>query len=48
MTREVVVLSAMRSPIGAFGGSLSSMEPAELAGTPCRETRLRPGQTGTP
>ena len=37
MTREVVVLSAMRSPIGAFGGSLSSIEPAELAGTVMKE-----------
>lgn len=37
MTREVVVLSAMRSPVGAFGGSLSSIEPAELAGTVMKE-----------
>ncbi|NRP28406.1 MULTISPECIES: acetyl-CoA C-acyltransferase family protein [unclassified Marinobacterium] len=41
MTREVVVLSAMRSPIGAFGGSLSSMEPAELAGTVMKEAVAR-------
>ncbi len=41
MTREVVVLSAMRSPIGAFGGSLSSMEPAELAGTVMKEAVVR-------
>ena len=32
MTKEVVVLSAARSAIGAFGGSLSNMEPSELAG----------------
>ena len=41
MTREVVVLSAMRSPIGAFGGSLSSMKPAELAGTVMKEAVAR-------
>jgi acetyl-CoA C-acetyltransferase len=41
MTREVVVLSAMRSPIGAFGGSLSSREPAELAGTVMKEAVSR-------
>ena len=41
MTREVVVLSAMRSPIGAFGGSLSSLEPAELAGTVMKEAVAR-------
>ncbi|GAA0792039.1 acetyl-CoA C-acyltransferase family protein [Marinobacterium sediminicola] len=29
---EVVVLSAARSPIGSFGGGLSQLEPAELAG----------------
>ena len=31
MTQDVVVLSAARSAIGAFGGSLAEMEPAELA-----------------
>ena len=31
MTQDVVVLSAVRSAIGAFGGSLADMEPAELA-----------------
>ncbi|MCA0175389.1 MAG: acetyl-CoA C-acyltransferase family protein [Proteobacteria bacterium] len=30
--REVVVLSAARSAIGSFGGSLADIEPAELAG----------------
>lgn len=28
--REVVVLSAVRSPIGAFGGSLADFEASEL------------------
>ncbi|PIE00348.1 MAG: acetyl-CoA C-acyltransferase [Thiothrix nivea] len=32
MTRDVVILSATRSAVGGFGGSLSHMEPAELAG----------------
>ncbi|MBA5687768.1 acetyl-CoA C-acyltransferase family protein [Rugamonas apoptosis] len=43
MTKEVVVLSAARSPIGAFGGSLSEMEPAELAGIVMKETIARSG-----
>ena len=41
--REVVVLSAVRSAIGAFGGSLSSMEPAELAGLVMKEAVVRSG-----
>lgn len=32
MSRDVVVLSATRSAVGGFGGSLSGIEPAELAG----------------
>ena len=43
MTREVVVLSAVRSAIGAFGGSLSTMEPAELAGQVMKEAVNRSG-----
>jgi acetyl-CoA C-acetyltransferase len=43
MAREVVVLSAVRSAIGGFGGSLSSMEPAELAGTVMKEAVSRSG-----
>jgi len=31
--RDVVVLSALRSPIGTFGGGLSHIEPHELGGT---------------
>lgn len=42
-TREVVVLSAVRSAVGAFGGSLSSMEPAELAGVVMKEAVSRSG-----
>ena len=33
--RDVVVLSAVRSAVGTFGGSLSDLEPSELA--PIRE-----------
>lgn len=43
MSKEVVVLSAVRSAIGAFGGSLSSMEPAELAGQVMKEAVNRSG-----
>ncbi|MCM8611108.1 acetyl-CoA C-acyltransferase family protein [Accumulibacter sp.] len=43
MTREVVVLSAVRSAIGTFGGSLANMEPHELAGTVMKESIARSG-----
>jgi acetyl-CoA C-acetyltransferase len=43
MIKDVVVLSAARSPIGAFGGSLSEMEPAELAGIVMKESIARSG-----
>ncbi|MGB0732529.1 MAG: acetyl-CoA C-acyltransferase family protein [Pontibacterium sp.] len=43
MTKEVVVLSAVRSAIGAFGGSLSGIEPAELAGQVMKEAVDRSG-----
>jgi acetyl-CoA C-acetyltransferase len=43
MARDVVVLSAVRSAIGGFGGSLSSMEPSELAGTVMKEAVTRSG-----
>ncbi|HVH24733.1 MAG TPA: acetyl-CoA C-acyltransferase family protein [Pseudonocardia sp.] len=35
--RDVVVLSAVRSAIGSFGGGLSDIEPADLAGTVMKE-----------
>ena len=41
MSREVVVLSAVRSAIGGFGGSLSSIEPQELAGQVMKEAVTR-------
>jgi len=43
MSREVVVLSAVRSAIGAFGGSLADIEPSELAGTVMKEAVARSG-----
>lgn len=41
--REVVVLSAVRSAVGTFGGALSGMEPAELAGIVMKEAVGRSG-----
>ena len=41
--RDVVVLSAVRSAIGSFGGSLAGLEPAELAGTVMKEAVKRSG-----
>jgi acetyl-CoA C-acetyltransferase len=41
MSREVVVLSAVRSAIGAFGGGLSTIEPQELAGQVMKEAVKR-------
>ena len=41
--RDVVVLSAARSAVGTFGGSLSDIEPTELAGIVMKETIRRSG-----
>jgi acetyl-CoA C-acetyltransferase len=43
MSREVVVLSAVRSAIGTFGGALANMEPHELAGMVMKESIARSG-----
>lgn len=43
MTRDVVVLSAVRSAIGSFGGGLSAIEPQELAGQVMKEAVSRSG-----
>ena len=43
MSRDVVVLSAVRSAIGAFGGSLSSLEPSELGRMVMKEAVTRSG-----
>ena len=40
---EVVVLSAVRSAIGTFGGALADIEPHELAGTVMKEAIARSG-----
>jgi acetyl-CoA C-acetyltransferase len=41
--REVVVLSAVRSAVGGFGGSLKDLEPAELGGMVVKEAIARAG-----
>ena len=41
--RDVVVLSAVRSAIGTFGGGLSDIEPHELGGTVMKEAVTRSG-----
>ena len=41
MTREVVVVSAVRTAIGTFGGSLKDIPPTELAAQVVRESLLR-------
>jgi len=43
MSRDVVVLSAVRSAIGSFNGSLSSFEPSELGGIVMKEAVSRSG-----
>ncbi|MBK7462339.1 MAG: acetyl-CoA C-acyltransferase family protein [Betaproteobacteria bacterium] len=43
MSREVVVLSAVRSPIGSFGGALADFEASELAGIVMKESVVRSG-----
>ena len=43
MSKEVVVLSAVRSPIGAFGGSLADMDPCDLGGMVMKEAIARSG-----
>ena len=41
--REVVVLSAVRSAIGAFGGALAEFDSSELAGIVMKESVVRSG-----
>ena len=43
---DVFVLSAVRSPIGSFNGSLSSLQPAELGGIVAKEAISRAGVSG--
>ncbi|HOY00553.1 acetyl-CoA C-acyltransferase family protein [Zoogloea sp.] len=42
-SREVVVLSAVRSAIGAFGGALADFDASELAGIVMKESVVRSG-----
>ena len=41
MSRDVVVLSAVRSAVGTFGGALAAMDPSELAGRVMKEAIAR-------
>ncbi len=41
MTREVVVVSAVRTAIGTFGGSLKDVPPTQLGATVVRESLAR-------
>ncbi|MBB1073582.1 acetyl-CoA C-acyltransferase family protein [Rhodoferax sp. 4810] len=43
MSKDVVVLSAVRSAVGTFGGALATIEPAELAGLVMKEAIARSG-----
>ncbi len=43
MSRDVVVLSAVRSPIGTFAGALADFEASELAGIVMKEAVARSG-----
>jgi acetyl-CoA C-acetyltransferase len=43
MTREVVVLSGVRTPIGGYGGSLKDIPPCELAAKCVKEAVKRSG-----
>jgi acetyl-CoA C-acetyltransferase len=43
MSRDVVILSAVRSAVGTFGGSLAGMEPCDLAGIVMKESIARSG-----
>lgn len=43
MTKDVVVLSAVRSAVGTFNGSLAGLEPSDLAGRVMKEAIARSG-----
>jgi acetyl-CoA C-acetyltransferase len=46
MSREVVVVSAVRTAIGTFGGSLKDVPPTELGATVVRESLARASVEG--
>ena len=45
--KDVYVLSAVRSPIGGFDGSLSGVEPIDLGATVMKEAVIRSGIDGS-
>ena len=47
MSREVVVVSGVRTPIGTFGGSLKDIAPTELAAQVVRESLKRASVEGS-
>ena len=47
MNREVVVVSAVRTAIGTYGGSLKDIAPTELAAQVVRESLARASVLGT-
>ncbi len=46
MSREVVVVSGVRTAIGTFGGSLKDISPTELGGQVVREALKRANTDG--
>ncbi len=46
MSREVVVVSGVRTAIGTYGGSLKDIPPTQLAATVVRESLARAGVDG--
>ena len=47
MTREVVLVSAVRTAIGTYGGSLKDIPPTDLAATVVRESLARASVDGS-
>jgi acetyl-CoA C-acetyltransferase len=47
INREVVILSAVRTPVGKFGGALKDVPPTELAANVVRESVKRSGLSPT-
>ena len=46
MSREVVVVSGVRTAVGTYGGSLKDIAPTELAAQVVRESLARAGVDG--
>ncbi|MCG6931086.1 MAG: acetyl-CoA C-acyltransferase, partial [Desulfofustis sp.] len=45
--KQAVIVSAVRTPLGSFGGSLSQIGATDLGGHVIRETMKRAGISGT-